>query len=260
LIEGFKSGKFKKVVVLTGAGISVSAGIPDFRSPGTGLYSNLQKYDLPRPEAIFDKRYFIKKPQAFYQLADEFLDTSKYEPTLTHHFVKLLQDKDVLQMYFTQNIDNLESKINLDPKKLIQAHGANVGATCAKCGAKNDRELLEKYIKEGNVLYCKKTLEEDVSISEPNFETGEFAVTEWKKGEICEGPIKPDIVFFGEPLPGSIHKGWDFIRNKPMFSPPKWLSDEEPKPLFEDGGCDLIIVIGTALAVTPFNSTIWQVP
>lgn len=61
-------------------------------------------------------------------------------------------------------------------------------------------------------------------------------------------------------MPKSIHEGWDFIRNKPMFSPPKWLTDEEPKPLFEDGGCDLIIVIGTALAVTPFNSTIFQVP
>ena len=49
MIEGLKQGKFKKVVVLTGAGISVSAGIPDFRSPGTGLYSNLEKYNLPKP-------------------------------------------------------------------------------------------------------------------------------------------------------------------------------------------------------------------
>lgn len=87
-------------------------------------------------------------------MADEFLETSKYEPTLTHHFIKLLQDKNVLQMYFTQNIDNLESKINLDPKKLVQAHGANVGATCAKCGLKNERILLEDHIKKGEVLYC----------------------------------------------------------------------------------------------------------
>ena len=49
MIEGLKSNKFKKIVVLTGAGISVSAGIPDFRSPKTGIYDNLQKYKLPNP-------------------------------------------------------------------------------------------------------------------------------------------------------------------------------------------------------------------
>ena len=49
LVDGLKQNKFKKIVVATGAGISVSAGIPDFRSPKTGLYANLQKYDLPDP-------------------------------------------------------------------------------------------------------------------------------------------------------------------------------------------------------------------
>jgi hypothetical protein len=48
----------KKIIVLTGAGISTSSGIPDFRTPGTGLYSNLEKYRLPYPEAIFDLGYF----------------------------------------------------------------------------------------------------------------------------------------------------------------------------------------------------------
>ena len=46
-----REGKAKNIVFLCGAGISVSAGIPDFRTPGTGLYDNLQKYNLPRPEA-----------------------------------------------------------------------------------------------------------------------------------------------------------------------------------------------------------------
>ena len=51
----------KNIIVMTGAGISTSAGIPDFRSPGTGLYDNLAKYDLPRPESIFDIHYFKVK-------------------------------------------------------------------------------------------------------------------------------------------------------------------------------------------------------
>ena len=57
--KGIGEGRFCNVVVLCGAGISVSAGIPDFRSPGSGLYANLAKYDLPSPEAIFDIDFFF---------------------------------------------------------------------------------------------------------------------------------------------------------------------------------------------------------
>ena len=121
-------------MVCTGAGISVSAGIPDFRSPKTGLYANLEKYNLPDPQAIFDIDYFNEKPEAFYKLANEFLDTSKFDPTPTHYFIKMLQDKGILQFNLTQNIDNLEEKVGLDlENKVVQAHGANRGATCAKC-------------------------------------------------------------------------------------------------------------------------------
>lgn len=50
--------KCSNVVVMAGAGISTSAGIPDFRSPGTGLYSQLEKYNLPFPEAVFHLDFF----------------------------------------------------------------------------------------------------------------------------------------------------------------------------------------------------------
>jgi NAD-dependent SIR2 family protein deacetylase len=53
LIVGLKAGAFKNILIMTGAGISVSAGIPDFRTPGTGVYDNLKEYNLPTPEALF---------------------------------------------------------------------------------------------------------------------------------------------------------------------------------------------------------------
>ena len=61
-IEGIASiireRKARRIIVMCGAGISVSAGIPDFRTPGTGLYSQLEKYKLDRPEDVFDLDHY----------------------------------------------------------------------------------------------------------------------------------------------------------------------------------------------------------
>ena len=118
---------------MTGAGISVAAGIPDFRSPGTGLYDNLKELNLPSPESIFDIGYFKKKPEAFYKLANGFLDMTKFKATYVHHFCKMLFDKGYVKYYLTQNIDNLEEQAGFTQDDMIQAHGANFGAVCAKC-------------------------------------------------------------------------------------------------------------------------------
>lgn len=112
----------------------MSAGIPDFRTPGTGLYDNLQEYDLPTPQSIFDIDFFNEKPQAFYKLAHSFLSLDKFEATPTHQFCKMLYDKKNVSHYLTQNIDNLEAKAGFTPEEINQAHGANFGAICAKCG------------------------------------------------------------------------------------------------------------------------------
>lgn len=127
---------------MTGAGISVSAGIPDFRSPKTGIYSNLEKYKLPNSKSIFDIDYFKEHPKAFYHLARSFLDLSNFEATPTHHFCKLLIDLNIVKYYVTQNIDNLELKANFEPECVIQAHGSNRGAECAECGINHDRSKL----------------------------------------------------------------------------------------------------------------------
>ncbi|KAI7288045.1 NAD-dependent protein deacetylase [Hortaea werneckii] len=124
-----KSGKVSKICVMVGAGISTSAGIPDFRSPDTGLYANLARLNLPYAEAVFDIGYFRENPEPFYTLAHE-LYPGKYRPTITHSFIKLLQDKGMLLKLFTQNIDCLEREAGVSDDKIVEAHGSFARQSC----------------------------------------------------------------------------------------------------------------------------------
>ncbi|KLT44680.1 NAD-dependent deacetylase sirtuin-2 [Cutaneotrichosporon oleaginosum] len=168
-----REGKARKIAVLTGAGISTSAGIPDFRSPGTGLYDNLQALDLPVPEAVFSLDYFLHRPEPFWTLAKD-LYPGKYFPTPTHYFLKLLHDKEVLQRVWSQNIDTLETAAGVPEDLVVEAHGSFRTAHCLKCRRSASTEyVLKAGVRQGAVVRC----------------------------EHCKGLVKPDIVFFGEGLP-----------------------------------------------------------
>ncbi|GAA6027305.1 hypothetical protein JCM8097_002577 [Rhodosporidiobolus ruineniae] len=173
-----RDGKAKNIIVMAGAGISTAAGIPDFRSPGTGLYDNLQKYQLPYPEAIFDIDYLEERPEAFYTLAKE-LYPGNFAPTTTHYFLRLLQEKRVLKGVWTQNIDTLERIAGVEDDYIVEAHGSFANAHCLSCRKKYTQEEIKPRILAGEVVRCRE------------------------KG--CDGKkealIKPDIVFFGEGLP-----------------------------------------------------------
>jgi len=97
-------------------------GIPDFRTPGTGLYDNLQKYNLKNATDVFDIEYFRKNPKPFNMLAKE-LFPGQYHPSTTHYFIRYYMKKGLLLRCFTQNIDGLESLAGIPDKKIVQAHG-----------------------------------------------------------------------------------------------------------------------------------------
>ena len=187
--------KYQKIGVMTGAGISVNAGIPDFRSK-SGIYSKVTS-----PELIFDIHHFRKKPQDFYDLAPKIV-TPDPSPTLTHYFISFLEYKNLLQICYSQNIDGLERKAGVT--KIVQAHGNKEKAHCSLCYAEYNRSDLMIAMKKSTPIYCD-----------------------------CKGPIKPDVVFFGEPLPK------DFEENKYLVK-----------------SADLLLIFGTSLIVQPFSSLI----
>lgn len=151
--ELIKNGKVKNVIVLGGAGLSVAAGLPDFRSPNTGLYSNLEKYNLPYPEAVFDIDYFQDNPAPFFTLAKE-LYPGNYEPTLSHCFIKLLDEKNILKRVWTQNIDCLELRTGLHRDKVLEAHGSFATAHCLECDKMYEADDIKPQIMRGEVVYC----------------------------------------------------------------------------------------------------------
>lgn len=153
--ELIKSGQVRNVCVLAGAGLSVSAGLPDFRSPKTGLYDNLAKFNLPYPEAVFDIDFFTDHPEPFFTLAKE-LYPGNYAPTPAHCFIKLLEEKNMLRRCWTQNIDCLEHRTGLHPDKIIEAHGSFATARCLRCEKEYQAEDIKDEIMQGEVVRCQE--------------------------------------------------------------------------------------------------------
>ncbi|KAF3011182.1 Sir2 histone deacetylase Hst2 [Curvularia kusanoi] len=217
LAQYIKDGKAKKIVVLTGAGISTSAGIPDFRSPETGLYANLERLNLPHPEAVFELDFFRENPLPFYTLAQE-LYPGKYRPTITHSFINLLHQKGLLLKLFTQNIDCLEREAGVPGDKIIEAHGSFADQGCIDCKKSYPKEQMLTHIENKTVPRCT-----DAS---------------------CNGLVKPKIVFFGEQLPREFFDNIDLVQNAdlciilgtslsvhPFASLPQQVNDSVPRLL-----------------------------
>jgi NAD+-dependent protein deacetylase sirtuin 2 len=164
----------KNIIVMSGAGISTSAGIPDFRSPSFGLYDKLASFKLPYPEAVFTLDYFKKNPQAFYTLAHELYPVVvNAKPTTSHWFIKLLNDKGILLRHYTQNIDGLDELTGLPEDKVIQAHGHIKSGYCLVCGLQYSFDYLKEAVIQNKIPKCSQD----------------------------DGVIKPNVVLFGEGLP-----------------------------------------------------------
>jgi NAD-dependent deacetylase len=155
------------VVALTGAGISVPSGIPDFRSPGTGLWENVDPVEVAHIDV------FRRDPERFWKFYGERFQTLEHKrPNRAHEALVELERAGRLDAVITQNIDQLHSRAG--SSELVEVHGTIAHSSCLRCGTRypladvRDRQAADI----DSVPRC-----------------------------ACGEPLKPDVVLFGEYLP-----------------------------------------------------------
>mmetsp|Transcript_66124 Transcript_66124/g.166764 ORF Transcript_66124/g.166764 Transcript_66124/m.166764 type:complete len:723 (+) Transcript_66124:122-2290(+) len=178
--QRLQSGRSRRVVALIGAGASTSAGIPDFRSPGTGLWANAET------TRIFSQQGFHSEPERFWRhAAGVFLGR---QPTPVHRFLAALARGGLLQRIYTQNIDGLEVEAGVPPELLIECHGNVLRTVC-----------------DGDPSHCIPCSSIVDVLAHLN--AGHSA----PRCATCRALVRPDVVFFGESLPTvfGMHSGRD---------------------------------------------------
>merc|ERR1711953_1259622 len=223
----------RKIIVLTGAGVSVSCGIPDFRSRD-GVYARLAVDfpDLPDPQAMFDIHYFRKDPRPFFKFARE-IYPGQFEPSPCHKYIRCVEKQGKLLRNYTQNIDTLEQVVGIE--NVVQCHGSFATASCMVCKHKVQAEVIRQDIFEQKIPYCSLP-QCSSSITNPlpgpsSNEGGPSCSSSASTLEPQPQPsiMKPDIVFFGEGLGDEFHNAVAKDKNE----------------------VDLLIMIGSSLKVRP---------
>jgi NAD-dependent deacetylase len=157
----------RSVVALTGAGISVPSGIPDFRSPGSGLWENVNPMEVAHIDA------WRADPERFWHFyGNRFQTLEGKEPNGAHRALVELERRGKLDAVITQNIDMLHRKAGT--RELVEVHGTIEHSSCLSCRAQYPLAQTRDRLA-------------DSPISVPACD--------------CGAPLKPDVVLFGEFLP-----------------------------------------------------------
>jgi NAD-dependent deacetylase len=154
------------VVALTGAGISVPSGIPDFRTPETGLWANVDPMEVAHIE-VFERdpaRFWSYYRPRFHSLGGKL-------PNAAHEALAELERRGLLAGVITQNIDRLHRAAGSE--NVVEVHGSIETSSCIRCGAAYGIEEVGDLFNADGVPECRE----------------------------CGGPVKPDVVLFGELLP-----------------------------------------------------------
>jgi NAD-dependent deacetylase len=156
----------RSTVVLTGAGVSVPSGIPDFRSPETGLWANVDPMEVAHID-VFERdpaRFWSYYRPRFQSLGDK-------RPNAAHEALAELERQGLIEGVITQNIDRLHGAAG--SRNVVEVHGSIETSSCRRCDASYGLDEMDPLFDAEGVALC-------VS---------------------CGGPVKPDVVLFGEMLP-----------------------------------------------------------
>ncbi len=155
-------------VALTGAGVSVPSGIPDFRTPETGLWAKVDPIEVAHID-VFERdpaRFWSYYRPRFHALGDK-------RPNAAHAALAELERRGLLEGVITQNIDRLHRAAG--SRNVIEVHGSIETSSCARCDTAYGIEEVDPLFDAEGVPRC----------------------------SACGGPVKPDVVLFGELLPES---------------------------------------------------------
>jgi NAD-dependent deacetylase len=155
-------------VALTGAGVSVPSGIPDFRTPETGLWANVDPMEVAHID-VFERdpaRFWSYYRPRFQSLGDK-------RPNGAHEALAELERRDLLEGVITQNIDRLHRVGG--SRNVIEMHGSIETSSCRRCATSFELDEVEALFGADGVAICSS----------------------------CGGAVKPDVVLFGELLPES---------------------------------------------------------
>ena len=157
----------ERTVVLTGAGISVPSGIPDFRTPGKGLWEKVNPMEVAHIDV------FRREPDRFWHFyGDRFASLKDIGPNRAHEVVAELERRGLVRGVVTQNIDRLHRAAGSE--NVIEVHGSIEWCVCPECGGRVGIDRVMHLLSAGDGA---------------------------PECEACIAPLKPNVVLFGEMLP-----------------------------------------------------------
>ena len=222
-LEQFLSER-RRLVAITGAGVSTESGIPDYRSEGVGLYARTTRRPMTYQEFMSSPEKRQKYWARNYVGHDNF---TSVRPNQTHRFFADFERRRAgpLHWLVTQNVDNLH--LAAGSRRLTELHGNAHRVVCVRCKTISSRKVLQARLTESNPGFLSEAIVDvapDGDAVVDDDVTKRFVVPACLT---CGGDLKPDVVFFGDNV--SKHKV-EFVYKK---------TDE----------CDGLFVVGSSLEV-----------